>query len=165
MSINDIPENENGIQAFLTLRQFLKKNGWDVEEIQGEYAFKARENENDELCPKTYFFQIKVDLEQFLFYIVPDLTLLPDMLPLVAEFTARANFGMRIGNFEVNYKDYQVYFRSSVNFKGDRLSEALIKGVIEPALEAFDEYFTGLAKIIAGIDTPEAAIYAIEYGE
>jgi hypothetical protein len=156
--------NENGIKGFLVLDEFLKKNEWDAEKTQEEYAFKAWKDDN-ELCSRTYFFQIKVDLEQFLFYIVPDIVLLPEMLSSCAEYITRANSGMRIGNFEISYEDCRVSFRSSINFKGDRLSEALIEGAILPALEAFDGYFAGLARVATGINTPVDAIYLVEYGE
>jgi hypothetical protein len=153
----------NGMEAFRAVRHFLAKREWKVEEIPDASAFKAKVD--DELCPRTLFFQVKTEHEQFLFYILPTLTLLPDMLPAIAEFVARANFGMRIGNFELDYRECQVCFRSSVNFKGVPLSEPLIDGVITPALQAFDEFFPGLARVIAGLDTPSKAIRAIEYGE
>jgi len=153
----------NGIDALQAVRLFLEKGGWNAEEMPDQFAFIAKAE--DELCPRTYFFQVKVELEQFLFYIQPVITLLPDMLPAIAEFVARANFGMRIGNFEVDYGACQICFRSSINFKGVPLSEPLIEGVISPALKAYDEFFPGLAQVIAGIDTPAHAIRMIEYGE
>ncbi len=68
-----------------------------------KFAFIAKGE--DELRPRNYFLQVKVELEQFLFYIQPVITLRPDMLPAVAELVvARGNSGMRIGNFEVYYK-------------------------------------------------------------
>ena len=153
----------NGMEAFQSVRQFLGKGDWDAEEIPGQYTFKA--TAEGELCPQVYYFQIKVELGQFLFYIVPVITLLPDMFPAVAEFIARANFGMRIGNFELDYEGCQVMVRSSINFKGVPLSETLIEGVISPALEAYKEFFPGLAQVIAGTNTPSHAIRVIEYGE
>ena len=72
---------------------------------------------------------------------------------------------MRIGNFELDYSQAAVCFRSGVNFVGTALTAALIRGAVEPALAAYDEFFPGLARVIAGLDTPEKAIQVIEYGE
>lgn len=157
------PKPDNGIKAFQVLRRYLDDGGWNAEEMTDQFAFMAKGE--DELSTRVYYFQVKIELEQFLFYIQPDITLLSDMLPSVAEFVARANFGMRIGNFEVDYGTCRVCFRSSINFKGIPLSKELVEGVIAPALEAYDEYFPGLARVIAGIDTPAKAIREIEYGE
>jgi hypothetical protein len=148
--------------AVEVLRLFLAEDHWAVEPVAGRHAFKA--TGEDELAPLLYYFQV-VEQEQFLFYIQPQLTLLPEMLPSVAEFIARANFGMRIGNFELDYSEAAVCFRSGVNFKGTGLTAALISGAVEPALAAYDEFFPGLARVIAGLDTPAKAIQSIEYGD
>jgi hypothetical protein len=155
--------NANGLEAFQTLRQFLAKGEWNAKEMEGQFAFTARVEAP--LCPRNYFFQIKIELEQFLFYIAPTLTLLPDMLPGVAEYIARANYGMRIGNFDLDYKGAKVNFRTSINFKGVPLVEQMIDNAISPALVAYDEFFPGLIEVIAGSETPERAISLIEYGD
>ena len=155
--------NKNGLAAFQTLRQYLEKSEWNASEMEGQYAFTA--SVDDPLCPRDYFFQIKVELEQFLFYIAPNLMLLPDMLPAVTEYIARANYGMRIGNFDLNYDAGKVNFRSSLNFKGVPLDDQLIDNVISPALMAYDEFFPGLVSVFAGVETPARAVHAIEYGE
>lgn len=159
----DSTTNSNAMEAFRTLRRFLEKGGWNATEIEGQHAFTSRVE--DPLCPRNYYFQIKIELEQFLFYIAPTLTLMPDMLPAVAEFIARANYGMRIGNFDLDYAHAKVVFRSSINFKGVPLVEQLIDNAISPALAAYDEFFPGLVEVIAGIETPERAIRLIEYGD
>ena len=144
------------------LRRYLALGSWNAKPIDGRNAFKA--TADDELAPRVYYFQI-VDQEQFLFYIQPQLTLLPDMLPRMAEFIARANFGMRIGNFELDYSQAAVCFRSGVNFKGTGLTEALIRGAVEPALAAYDEFFPGVVRVFAGVEPPARIIQSIEYGE
>lgn len=156
-------KNANGLAAFETLRQFLQRGNWNATELKGQYAFTARVEAA--LSPRNYFFQVKIELEQFLFYIAPTLTLMPDMLPGVAEFIARANYGMRIGNFELDYARGKVNFRSSINFEGVPLVEQLIDNAVAPALVAYDEFFPGLVNVFAGIQTPEVAIRAIEYGD
>jgi hypothetical protein len=154
---------ETSQRAHETLARHLKDKGWQIEEIEPGPAFKS--SKDGELCPLIYYFQIKAELEQFLFYIVPNITLLEHMLPAAAEYVCRANAGLRIGNFELDVRDGQVCFKSSINFKGVQLSEQLIDNVIQPALTAFDEFFPGLADVIAGIETPASAMAKAEYGK
>jgi hypothetical protein len=156
-------DTRNAKLAFDTLTVYLRRNSWAATIISGQTAYRAEKN--SDVCPIDYFFQIKEELEQFLFYISPKINVLKHMLPNVAEYICRANHGLRIGNFEVDFNDGQISFKSSMNFKGLELTEKLIENVIEPALIAFDEFFPGLANVIADIDTPARAIRKVEYGK
>jgi hypothetical protein len=55
--------------------------------------------------------------------------------------------------------------RAASTSKSVQLSEQLIDNVIQPALTAFDEFFPGLADVIAGIETPASAMAKAEYGK
>ena len=155
--------NENGARAFATLKQYLDHAGWQVEEIEPGSSFRSRKER--ERAAVIYYFQIKTELEQFLFYIVPEINVFKELLHPAAEYICRANFGMRIGNFELDFRDGQVAFRSSINFKGVPLSEKLIDNMIQPALTAYEEFYPGLIRVLAALDTPAQAIAKIEYAE
>ncbi|HWM92956.1 MAG TPA: YbjN domain-containing protein [Thermoanaerobaculia bacterium] len=154
---------DNGQKGFGALARYLRDHSWKAERMQDETAFKARKE--GDLCPLLYYFQVKTELQQFLFYIVPEIDLFQDMVPPVGEFVCRANHGMRIGSFELDWRSGRLSFKSSLNFKGVELSPILIDNTIQPALTAFDEFFPGAARVIAGLDTPADAIRKIEYGE
>ena len=94
--------------------------------------------------------------------IVPEINLTKDLLQPSAEYICRVNSGMRIGNFELDFRDGAVSFKSSINFKGVTFSERLIDNVIQPALTAYDESYPGLVRVLAGLDTPKNAIAKIE---
>ena len=148
--------------AFDALTGYLAKSRFNPRRIEGRTAFEAESE--DDFSPLKYYFQL-VEQRQFLFYIQPIITLLDEQMAPVAEFIARANFGMRIGNFELDFRLRRPCFRSGLNFAGAELSTSLIAGAIEPAIEAYAEFVPGLARVIAGLDTPKGAIQAIEYGE
>jgi hypothetical protein len=153
----------NGQKAFETLTQYLNVHGWNAERLAEQTAFKA--HKEGELCPLVYYFQIKSDLEQFLFYVVPDINLFEQMLQPTAEYVCRANHGLRIGNFELDFRAGRLSFKSSLNFRGVELTDRLLDNVIQPALTAFDEFFPGASNVIAGLDSPADAIRKMEYGE
>lgn len=142
-------------KAFEVLKRYLRKEQWSVEQVAGKLALRAQVD--TELCPITYYLQIIEERHQFLFYICPDLKLPADILPEVTEYVTRVNSGMRIGNFEVDYTALVVCFKSSINFTGAELSEALIDAAVQPAMEAFQEFFPGMASVIAGLVSPVAA--------
>ena len=65
---------------------------------------------------------IRVDLEEFLFYAVAPIKTPDEVRPAVSEYVTRANYGLRIGNFELDYGDGEVRYKSSLNFEGQDLS-------------------------------------------
>jgi len=43
------------------------------------------------------------------------------------KFLTRANYGMMIGNFEMDFTDGEIRYKTSIDVEGDKLSSALIK--------------------------------------
>lgn len=151
----------NGLKAFNKLKDFLIQEGWNIELVDNYSAYSSKYEGS--IGSYTCYFQIRPDLEQFLFYAVPEFTTPQEKLADVAEYVARVNSGMRIGNFEIDFRDGQIRFKSSVNFRDTNLTSALIGGAVSPALEALETYIPGLLNVIAGKQTPVKAINSIDY--
>jgi hypothetical protein len=108
------------------------------------------------------FAQIRVDLEQFIFYAVAPVKIPLDVRPMADEFITRANYGLRIGNFEMDYEDGEIRYKASLDFEGAELTPSLIKNVIYPAVQTLDHYLPGLMSVVYGSKTPQEAIADIE---
>ncbi len=150
----------NGLAAFETLGEFLRQDGWHPQRIEGRTVYRAFfSGQNGEFrC----FAQIVTHLEQFLFYAVAAVYVPDELRPAVAEFITRANFGLRIGNFELDYHDGEVRYKTSLDFEDEKLTPALIRNAIYPAVTTMDRYFPGLMKVVYGGRTPYEAIEEIE---
>lgn len=155
---------ENGLKAFALLQNWLETEGWYPQLIEGTHAFWARYS----LGPKGMLmctFELLADIEQFVFYAVPGVTA-PEADPTpVLRYLARANYGLRLGNFECDLDDGEIRFKSSLNFAGEPLSTHQVANVVLPAIETVDKYLEGLAGVIAGACTPEEAIEQAEGGD
>ena len=79
-----------------------------------------------------------------------------------AEFIARANYGLRIGNFELDFNDGEIRYKSSLDFEGAELTPSLIRNTIYPAVQTLDRYLPGLMKVMYGAATSQDAIAEIE---
>jgi hypothetical protein len=156
-------DTSNGEKALATLERYVNEHGWAAKRMPDQTAFKAKKDGEHHAI--YYYFEIEVALEQFLFYIAPEISLFQQQVPPMAEFVCRANYGMRIGCWDLDFKAGKISFRSSINFKGVELTPTLIDNTIQPALAAFDEFFPGVQRVFAGLDTPADAILKIEYGE
>ncbi len=157
---NTPPENANGLHGFQVLEEFLEADDWKPHRMENKHAFSmSYTGENgDYRC----YAILRVDLEEFLFYIVAPVRVPSADRPAVAEYVARANYGLRIGNFELDYADGEVRFKSSINFEEEQLTSGMLRNAIYPALHTLDRYLPGLLRVSFGGATPLEAIEEVE---
>jgi hypothetical protein len=78
--------------------------------------------------------------------------------PSVAEFITRANYGVIIGNFELDYQDGTVRFKTSVDFEGLPLAPALIRNVVRAGHQGVTVYGQELANVMRKSKAPAQAV-------
>ena len=156
-------DTDAGIRAFQTVGHFMEEDGWHPQTLDDNYVYRAYfVGHNGEV---TCFAQVRVDLEQFIFYVVMPVRAPVHMRPAVAEYITRANYGLRIGNFEMDFDDGEVRYKSSLDFEGVELDAGLIRNTIYPAVQTMDRYLPGILSVIFGGKSAEEAIAAIEEEE
>jgi hypothetical protein len=163
MHMNDsdaTPQNENILEAFTTLGQFLNEDGWYPQQIGDKYIYRMGfAGRNGQV---TCFATIFPNLEQFLFYVIAPVKAPETARPAMAEFITRANYGLRIGNLEMDFDDGEVRYKSSLGFGGEPLTAGLIKNAIYPAVQTMDRFLPGLMSVIYAGKSPIEAIADLE---
>ena len=156
----DKNEHINGWRAFATLGQFLNDDSWHPQQLEDKTIFRVYySGDNGDLrC----YAQIRVELEQFIFYVVAPVKAPEEVRSSVAEYITRANYGLRIGNFEMDFKDGEIRCKCSIDFEDTNLDPNLIKNIIYPAVHTMDIYLPGLLSVMYGNQSPEQAIADIE---
>ncbi|MBE9044997.1 YbjN domain-containing protein [Pleurocapsales cyanobacterium LEGE 10410] len=101
------------------------------------------------------------DKEQFVFYALCPLTAPEDKRNKIARFITRVNYGMAIGNFELDFDDGEIRYKTSIDVEGDRLSVALIKQAVYLNILTMDRYLPAIAVLIEGETSVEEAIAQI----
>jgi hypothetical protein len=158
--MNEQVENTNSLEAFQVLEQFLTEDGWYPQQLEDRMIFRMGfEGSNGRVA---CYAQIRAELEQLLFYVYAPIKAEEEMRLAVAEYITRANYGLRIGNFEMDFSDGEVRYKSSLDFEDVSLHPEMIKHAIYPAVQTMDRYLPGLMSVIYGAKTPEAAIVDIE---
>lgn len=76
----------------------------------------------------------------------------------MAEFITRANYGLMLGNYEMDMNDGEVRFKTSVDAEGGTLGPRMIDNMLRSNLITMDRYFTGLMAVIYG-DRPPAEVF------
>ncbi|HUP86926.1 MAG TPA: YbjN domain-containing protein [Acidimicrobiales bacterium] len=79
-----------------------------------------------------------------------------DLRSAVGEFCHRANFGLAIGNFELDYDGGEVRFRTSIDVEGSTADQAMVRNVMVANVLTMDRYVPGLLAVLAGSDPADA---------
>lgn len=150
-----------GFRAVRTLEKFLTDAGWNPELVDGaDHLFRVSFSGEHGMMQAVA--QVLPDLNQFLFYVGCSTRTPEERRLAVMEFVTRANYGLRIGAFELDLSDGEVRFRSAVDFEGGDLSESLIRNTIAPAVHTMNLYMGGLMSVMFGGTEATEAIEAIE---
>jgi len=147
-------------QFFEEIVNFFEEDGWPFVQIEGEPLLQmVFQGENGKWA---CYAKARDDQEQFVFYSVCPVNT-PDSKRLaVAEFLTRANSGMIIGNFEMDFEDGEIRYKTSIDVEDDSLSCALIKRLVYANVMMMDAYLPGIMSVTYGDVTPLDAIAQIE---
>ncbi len=160
--IESLSEAAEEIQPSLyqAIIHFFSEDDWSFTKLQGEpilrMAFKGQNGE------WTCYAKAKEDQQQFIFYSICPIAAPEDKRSAIAEFLTRANYGMTIGNFELDFSDGEIRYKTSIDVEGDDLTHALIKRLVYTNVMMMDEYLPGIKAVIEAGISPEEAIRAIE---
>jgi hypothetical protein len=142
------------------VRGFFEADEWAFEEDPQDTILRLEyEGENGTW---SCLAQIVDERQRFLFF--SDLPkFVPELMRLEAsEYLTRANFGMEIGNFEMDFGDGEVRFRTSVDIEGGELTETMVKNLVYANVAVMDQYLPGLKKVVKDGMEPAKAIAEVE---
>ena len=93
----------------------------------------------------------------FLFYSVCAVDVPAERRPAVAEFITRVNFGLVSGNFEMDWADGEVRFKTGIELHGVTPTSELVVALVQPNLTAVLRYLPGLLMVIRDEADPDTA--------
>ena len=106
----------------------------------------------------------KVHDERFVTYCIFPLRPTEDKRAAVGEYLHRANYGLNIGNFEMDYEDGEIRYKANI-LCGDQIPEmSRIERLVDVGMNMINRYGPGILKIMYGDGnvSPKALIDAIE---
>lgn len=157
-------ETNNGHKVPATLWQavveFLEKDGWPWQQVEGESSlYTAFEGDNGKCqC----YAKVREEQQQFVFYSLCPIKVPKKKRRQLGEFICRANYGAIIGNFELDFDDGEIRYKTSIDVEGDSLSFSLIKQMVYANVTMMDKYLPGIKAMIEGQASPQEAVIQIE---
>ncbi len=80
----------------------------------------------------------------------------------VNEFITRANYGLNHGNFELDFRDGEIRYKTSLICGKEIPTFEQIKELLYINIMMIERYGNGLAEVMFGMSTPEEAIRKID---
>ena len=142
--------------------KFLAADDWPYSLVEGRTVYKTVfEGKNGQF---TCYAQERAEQEQLAFYSVFPVRVPEELLAEAAEFITRANYGMVIGNFELDYADGEVRYKTSIDVEEVDIAEPMVRHLIFANVLTMDKYFSGIMRVIYGGISPLEALEEVEGG-
>jgi len=147
-------------KIFDALVSFFEEDEWPFEQLEGEPLLRTGfSGKNGKwLC----FARAREDAEQFLFYSICPFRAPPERRMAVMEFLTRANYGMIIGNFEMDLEDGEIRYKTAVDVEGGELTSTMIKNLVYINVRMMDKYLPGIKAVSESGADPKEMVEEIE---
>jgi hypothetical protein len=141
---------------------FFEDQDWPVAEIDPEELFEtAFEGEHGVWPCRVHCYET----DRRLVFISAFAGLVPEELrPAMAELCNRANFGLAVGNFELNHDGGEIRFRTSLDATEAWPSVELVRNIVVANVLTFDQYLPAIEAVLQGTD-PADAVENVEEDE
>ena len=147
-------------KIFEAIINFFTEDDWAYTKIQGEPTLRlAFQGQNGKW---TCYAKAREQQQQFVFYSICPVKVPETKNLAIAEFIARANFGMIIGNFELDFTDGEIRYKTSIDVEGANLTFTQIKRLVYANVMMMDQYLPGIMSVIDSDVEPKDAIAQIE---
>jgi len=134
---------------------FFTEDDWPFTKIQGEPVLRmAFQGKNGRW---TCYAKARTEKAQFVFYSICPLNVPESKRLAIAEFIARANYGIIIGNFELDFVSGEIRYKTSIDVESSTLTFPQIKQLVYTNVMMMDEYLPGIMSVIdEGVEARDA---------
>jgi hypothetical protein len=145
---------------FEPMQAFFKEDDWPITPVENQpWLRTAFRGSNGRW---TCLAQAREEQQEFIFYSICDVNTPEDKRAAMAEFITRANYGLYLGNFEMDYRDGEIRYKTSIDVEGGTLTAPLIKSLVYANVALMDRYLPGIMSVIYAGTDPQEAITKIE---
>ena len=142
------------------VEDFFKKDEWPTTKVENQNALSTNfQGQNGRWA---CYARVEEEKEIVVFYSYCPVKAPEDKRPILGDFLTRANYGLYIGNFEMDYNDGEVRFKTSVDVEGSKLDFGLMKRLVYDNVSVMDKYLPGVMSVIYGGASPTEAIAKVE---
>ena len=130
------------------LRTLFRENGWPFSDVRGAPVLLS---ELSGILGRWKFYaQVVEEHDLILLYSVCPFRVPEERRSEVSEFLTRANYGLVAGNFELDFTDGEVRYKTALQRHVDGLDAATLKRAVRANGIAMETYLPGVGAVITG---------------
>jgi hypothetical protein len=142
------------------LVEYFREDKWAFSPVEGRPALVL--TANGEHGMYTCYAQAREEQEQFVFYSFYAVKAQESKRQTAMEYITRANYGLIVGNFEMDMSDGEVRYKTSIDAEGEPLTKGTIRLLVAANLATVDRYLPGYMLVLYGNRSAAEAIQEIE---
>ena len=142
-------------RVFDELKRVFVENQWPFAEVRGAPILVS--DLSGVWGTWKFYVQVAAEHDAILFYSICPLRVPEELRLEAAHFLTRANYGLASGNFELDFADGEIRFKTALDVDGE-LKAAAVKRAVRANGIAMETYLPGIGAVIAGT----AAVPALE---
>ncbi len=142
------------------IKSFFEKNEWNYQYNEEKKIFVSGINMNNVLGNVRMY--ISLEKNSYNVYMILNSKVEQEYYVTVGEFLHRANYGLQNGNFEMDYRDGEIRYKTYVNFENIVISEEIVENSIFVGIAMLGRYGKGMLKIMLGESTPKECVEECE---
>ena len=151
---------KEGEMLLSNVKAFFKEYDWKFKEVPEETTlrtgFKGKSGSWNCIA------RTHEDKDIFLFYSILEYNVPENRRAAAAEYLTRANYGLRLGNFEMDFSDGEVRYKTSIDVEGGTLTVAMVRNMILANVFTVEKYLARLNEVVFGKAVPAEAIKEAE---
>lgn len=142
-----------------TVENYLVSQGFKYTKLDGNKGFTLNMSAN---VFSNMRIHILVRERSFVCYAVAPINAPENKRMAIAEFIARANYGMPLVTFELDFSDGEIRTRSSLQCADQTPPMKAVEAVVDSVSIILDKYASGINSVLFANVAPQAAIASIE---
>ena len=142
--------------------EWLTEDEWKFDNPNENLVIAGVKGENGNF---RMFFSSDEDPHLFRLVLIPGFSIPENKRLEIAEFVTRANYGIQVGKFELDFDDGEVRYSAGLDLGGDcELTTGMVRAIMGRCASTLDRYTPGFMRILYAGLTPKEAIEEIEEG-
>jgi hypothetical protein len=155
-TISDISEEVASERTiFQVMVSFFQEEEWAFKQLDDSTLHLLFQGKNGQF---NCYARAREAQQQFVFYSLCPVKVPQKKRKQLGEFVCRANFGMIIGNFELDFNTGEIRYKTSIDIKDNFLTEETLKQLVYTNVLTMDQYLPGIEAVISSKTSPEEAI-------
>jgi hypothetical protein len=143
-----------------TVRKVMEADAWPLHQLPGAHILSSTVS-TDSFEWSLFAATFEED-EQVAVYSVIPFNVPEERRLAAAEVITRANYGLRLGNFELDFSDGELRFKTSIDVEGATLTETQVRSLLYANVSVTETYLPAISAVVQSRVAPADAIAQVE---